>query len=106
MTDTETVTVEIADTEVKYDAAECASCGQQYNVEEMTPVLAGEYEDYHRANTFKFNCSPNKLYFCPYCRDEPISLRLEGKQATLALAMLLSIFLGGILAIITFQLPV
>jgi len=99
MTDTETVTVEIADTEVEYEAAECASCGQQHNVEEMTPVLAGEYEDYHKLYTFEFDSKPQKSYFCKYCRDEPISLRLEGKQGTLALLILLSMFLGSMLTL-------
>jgi len=94
MAATKTVTVEIADTEVEYEAAECASCGQQHNVDEMTSVLAGEYEYYHRTSTFEFDSFPDELYFCPYCRDEPISLRLSGNYGPLLLLTCLSMFLG------------
>ena len=102
MTDTETITVEIGDTEVEYEAAECASCGQQHNVDEMTPVLVGECDDYHKTNTFEFDHSPDELYFCPYCRDEPLSLRLKGESTPLLLLTACSAFLGAMLTAMVF----
>jgi len=102
MSDTKEVTVEIADTEVTYEAAECASCGQQHNVDEMTPLLVGEYEYYHANFTYQFDDKPHKLYFCPYCVDEPLSVRVASAMSEilfLLMMVLLSMILGAIIGV-------